>query len=102
MEEIWESQPGLTSESRAVRSTDYSGPVTVSTFEFGGSTVKVVRPADPDRMLDDPVVRDWNERDDYMPYWAYLWPGACLLAEVVAREPWPARGDQSEPLQVLE
>jgi predicted nicotinamide N-methyase len=25
-----------------------------------------------------------------MPYWAYLWPGAFLLAEAVAREPWPS------------
>jgi predicted nicotinamide N-methyase len=24
-----------------------------------------------------------------MPYWAYLWPGAWLLAEVMAREPIP-------------
>ena len=50
----------------------------------------MVRPGEPDRLLDDPLVRDWNRRDDYMPYWAYLWPGALLLAEVVAREPWPA------------
>ena len=33
-------------------------------------------------------MRDWNALDDYMPYWAYLWPGAFLLAEAVAREPW--------------
>ena len=36
-------------------------------------------------------VLDWNRRDDYMPYWAYLWPGAYLLAEAVAREPWLRR-----------
>jgi predicted nicotinamide N-methyase len=39
-------------------------------------------------MLDAPDVLAWNRRDDYMPYWAYLWPGAFLLAEAVAREPW--------------
>ncbi len=39
-------------------------------------------------MLDDPSVLAWNHRDDYMPYWAYLWPGAFLLAEAVAREKW--------------
>jgi predicted nicotinamide N-methyase len=39
-------------------------------------------------MLDEPGVLDWNRRDDYMPYWAYLWPGAFLLAEVVAGERW--------------
>jgi predicted nicotinamide N-methyase len=40
-------------------------------------------------MLDDPTVQAWNRDDDYMPYWAYLWPGAVLLSEAVAREPWP-------------
>ena len=45
----------------------------------------------PDRLLDDPLVVDWNRHDDYMPYWAYLWPAAYLLAERVAREPWRRR-----------
>jgi predicted nicotinamide N-methyase len=68
--------------------TAYSGPVEVATFRFGGHAVRLVRPADPDRLLDDPGVHDWNRRDDYMPYWAYLWPAAYLLAEAVAREDW--------------
>ena len=60
----------------------------MTTFRFGGHAVRLVRPADPDRLLDDPDVLDWNRRDDYMPYWAYLWPAAYLLAEAVAREEW--------------
>ncbi|WP_422927373.1 class I SAM-dependent methyltransferase [Singulisphaera sp. PoT] len=66
----------------------YGGPTSTSAFSFGGREVKVVRPADPDRLLDDPAVRALNRQDDYMPYWAYLWPGAFLLAEAVGREPW--------------
>ena len=58
------------------RETEYTGPVTVTRMEFRGRPISVVRPADPDRLLDDPLVRQWNQRDDYMPYWAYLWPGA--------------------------
>jgi predicted nicotinamide N-methyase len=81
------------------RQTTYNGPVTVSRLEFAGHCVGIVRPADPDLMLDDPVVHAWNQRDDYMPYWAYLWPGSLLLAEVVAREPWP---EESPPREVLE
>src|SRR4051794_11170797 len=69
--------------------TAYEGPATTAALCFGGREVKVVRPSDPDRLLDDPGVHAWNRRDDYMPYWAYLWPGAYLLAEAVAREPWP-------------
>jgi predicted nicotinamide N-methyase len=42
---------------------------------------------DPDRLLEDPAVQAWNRQDDYMPYWAYLWPGAYFLAGAVASEP---------------
>src|SRR6516164_9769568 len=68
--------------------TDYAGPLTVSSYEFAGREVRVVRPADPDRLLEDPEVLARNRRDDYMPYWAYLWPGAFLLAEAVSRQDW--------------
>ena len=81
--------------------TEYSGPVGVTTFRFGGQAVRLVRPADPDRLLEDPGVLDWNRRDDYMPYWAYLWPGAYLLAEAVVREEWPDAG-RGTPLEALE
>src|SRR4051794_17894252 len=74
----------------------------VTTHTFGGCTVKVVRPAEPDRLLDDPVVRAWNKSDDYMPYWAYLWPGASFLAEVVASEPWTGLGEGQGLPEVLE
>ena len=68
--------------------TAYSGPVTSSSVVVGGRPLTLVRPADPDRLLDDPAVLAWNRRDDYMPYWAYLWPGAFLLAEAVAARSW--------------
>ena len=67
--------------------TTYAGPVLTSVLNIAGREIRLVRPADPDRLLDDPTVRDWNRMDDYMPYWAYLWPGAFLLAQVMAREP---------------
>lgn len=69
--------------------TEYDGPVTEGTITVGGRTIRLARPADPDRLLDDPAVLDLNLRDDYMPYWAYLWPGAFLLAEAVGRAEWP-------------
>jgi predicted nicotinamide N-methyase len=69
--------------------TEYHGPVAVSVFQFGGRAIRLVRPSDPDRLLDESTVHDWNRRDDYMPYWAYLWPAAYLLAEAVTREDWP-------------
>ncbi|RUL88291.1 class I SAM-dependent methyltransferase [Tautonia sociabilis] len=66
----------------------YQGPEAISDLRVGGRSLRLCRPAEPERLLDDPVVLSWNARDDYMPYWAFLWPGAFLLAEAVAAEPW--------------
>ena len=82
--------------------TEYSGPVVVTTLELSGRSIRLARPADPDRLLDDPVVLDWNRRDDYMPYWAYLWPAAFLLADAVAREHWPLPAADSRAPEALE
>jgi predicted nicotinamide N-methyase len=85
----------------AAAATEYTGPVAVAVFRFAGQVIRLVRPAEPDRLLDDPGVAAWNRRDDYMPYWAYLWPAAYLLAETVAREPWPERPEPG-PIEALE
>ena len=82
--------------------TEYHGPVVVASMNLAGRTIKLVRPADPDQLLDDPLVIDWNRHDDYMPYWAYVWPAAYLLAEEVGREPWPDRLEGSRPAEALE
>ena len=66
----------------------FSGLITKTTLVVRNQTIHIVRPADPDHLLDDPQVLAWNRQDDYMPYWAYLWPGAYLLAEAVVSEPW--------------
>jgi len=72
--------------------------VTIDRFEF-----QIERPADSYTLLDDPVVREAHERDEYMPYWADLWPAARMLAKAVAREDWskyPKAGDKLEALEV--
>ncbi len=48
---------------------------------------EILMPARPDALVDDPAVQQRFERDEYMPYWATLWPAALLLADEVAR--WP-------------
>lgn len=77
-----------TTSGRARIGTAYEGPVAQAEVEVGGRRMILVRPSDPDRMLDDPTVIALNRSDGYMPYWAYLWPGAFLLAEAVAAESW--------------
>ncbi len=83
-------------ESGAGVKTVYGGPVSTASVLVAGRPLVLVRPAEPDRMLADPEVIAWNRRDDYMPYWAYLWPGAVLLAEAVAAEPWVTGGPALE------
>ena len=45
-------------------------------------------PADPDTLLDDPAVRARNVAEDYMPYWAWVWPSSPPMAELVRRAGW--------------
>ena len=56
---------------------------------IGGRALRVTRPARPDAFLDDPEVLSENARNDFMPYWAYLWPAARAMAESVAAVEWP-------------
>ena len=72
--------------------------VIVDRFEF-----QVERPADSYALLDDPVVLEAHERDEYMPYWADLWPAARMLAKAVAKEDWshcPRSGDKPVALEL--
>jgi ETFB lysine methyltransferase len=72
--------------------------VIVDRFEF-----QVERPADSYALLDDPIVREAHDRDEYMPYWADLWPASRMLAKAVAREDWskyPMTGDKLEALEL--
>ena len=69
-------------ESRRAESP-YAGPVIEVDVQVAGRAITLVRPGDPDRLLDDPEVEAWNQAEDYMPYWAYLWPGAFLLGEAL-------------------
>src|SRR6476469_6726542 len=51
-------------------------------------TFRIDRPADSDRLFDHPWVRSAYAADEYVPYWAQLWPAARMLAKVVIRERW--------------
>ena len=72
--------------------------VVIDRFHF-----QIERPADSYALLDDPVVRAAHDRDEYMPYWADLWPAARMLAKAVAREDWshfPTVGGKVEALEL--
>src|SRR5215472_2380055 len=51
-------------------------------------TFWIDHPDESDRLLDDPVIRSAFAADEYLPYWADLWPAARMLAKAILREPW--------------
>ena len=50
-------------------------------------TFEIVRPAESHRLLDHPAVHAAFESDEYMPYWADLWPAARMLAKSLVKQP---------------
>jgi predicted nicotinamide N-methyase len=65
----------------------------------GDRTFHIDRPTDWDKLLDHPWVRSAYAADEYVPYWAQLWPAARMLAKVVMREDW---GPDPASIHVLE
>jgi predicted nicotinamide N-methyase len=53
-----------------------------------GRTYFIDRPAKSDHLIDHPAVRSAFAADEYLPYWADLWPAARMLAKVILREKW--------------
>jgi predicted nicotinamide N-methyase len=64
------------------------GGWTLRDFTLAGRTLHVTLPAAPDAFLDDPEVLAANRRDDYMPYWSYLWPTSLETAVAVLKHDW--------------
>jgi len=58
------------------------------TFEVAGRRLRLRRPPDPEALLDEEAF----EHEEFLPYWAELWPSGLALAETVAaRHPRGAR-----------
>lgn len=51
-------------------------------------TFLISKPTDTDRLIDHPMVRMAFAVDEYLPYWADLWPAARMLAKAILAEPW--------------
>lgn len=65
------------------------GPLTREKVVIGDRTFLIERPAESDRLLDHPEVRAAHDADEYMPYWADLWPAARMLAKALLQDPFP-------------
>jgi predicted nicotinamide N-methyase len=64
------------------------GPLVRETVIVEDRTFLIERPSESDRLLDHPDVHSAFARDEYMPYWADLWPAARMLAKAILHEPW--------------
>jgi predicted nicotinamide N-methyase len=89
---------------------DALGPTVRETVLLEDRSFVIHRPDQSDRLLDHPAVRSAFAADEFLPYWADLWPAARMLAKAVLREPWecgmrdaaPAERPCSLPLEALE
>lgn len=54
-----------------------------------GRSFRLMLPALPDAFLDDAAVHAAFDRDEYMPYWAFLWPAALKMSAMVLKTKWP-------------
>ncbi len=60
-------------------------------YMLGGRAVELLAPVRPYELLDAPEVQARFARDEYMPYWAELWPASIVVADELARgRPWGA------------
>jgi predicted nicotinamide N-methyase len=66
------------------------GEVIRESVAVEGRSFVITRPGRSDQLLDHPAVRSAFAADEYMPYWADLWPAARMLAKVLLRQPPPA------------
>jgi predicted nicotinamide N-methyase len=67
---------------------DALGPILREQVLIEGQAFFITRPDESDRLLDHPFVRSAFAADEYLPYWADLWPAARMLAKAIIREPW--------------
>jgi predicted nicotinamide N-methyase len=67
---------------------DALGPAIREKVLVEGREFFIERPSESDRLLDHPFVTSAFAKDEYMPYWADLWPAARMLAKVIVRESW--------------
>lgn len=57
---------------------------------IGRRTFKIAYPGNTDQLLDHPSTHSAFQADEYMPYWAELWPASQMLAKALMAGRWPA------------
>jgi predicted nicotinamide N-methyase len=82
------AEPTATRPPMPTTPLDALGPLVREQVIVEERTFVITRPGESDRLLDHPSVRSAFAADEYMPYWADLWPAARMLAKAILREKW--------------
>src|SRR5438270_8931338 len=64
------------------------GPSACEQVFIADKTFLIERPTESDRLLDHPAVRSAFPADEYLPFWADLWPASRMLAKAIVQEKW--------------
>lgn len=70
--------------------TDALGSLICEKVIIENRTFVIERPRNTDGLLDHPKVQSGFDADEYLPYWADLWPAARMLAKAIVRQSWPS------------
>jgi len=64
------------------------GPTVQNVLGFTNHEMVIVRPASADHLLDLNSIHHAFSQDEYLPYWATLWPTAEILASYLLSSSW--------------
>jgi predicted nicotinamide N-methyase len=68
---------------------DALGPLVRETVLVEGRSYVIYRPDQWEKLIDHPAIRAAFAVDEYLPYWADLWPAARMLAKYLVKQNWP-------------
>jgi 2-polyprenyl-3-methyl-5-hydroxy-6-metoxy-1,4-benzoquinol methylase len=74
-------------------------PVTEAQIALAGRTLQLLVPSNSEKLIETAAVIERFAEDEYLPYWAQIWPASILLADSVAT--WgPASTDSPAVLEI--
>src|SRR5882724_1215455 len=67
---------------------DWLGEIVRESVVIDDRAYLIGRPGGSEQLIDHPAVRSAFAADEYLPYWAELWPAARMLGKAILRESW--------------